>query len=296
MNLIGILNNGEIKRLPLSRSIQDDLKSYYNDIKNSFLNKTRVEFQGTYKCEEEEIYELKGFDWRNKIKYNSLSDFDFNSILTISTINVNEIYNIKILIAMTESYLIFQSIDSRKFIKPNSFLFYSDNTFNYEDKKGIKLDNKVDALLEIESNTVLFNSFHNASKIFDLFEIFREATNEELEEFQKHELFSDGLTLDKINNRLRKKIFLIQKNGILNKIKQNYNIVKNYANEVGLSTYFNDNNNNKIVIPSDLSELTKLINFLNEDLYKSPISGVIYESNSKKLVGKKDFNDSPESQ
>ena len=194
---------------------------------------------------------------------------------------------------MTEGYLIFQSIDSRKFIKPNSFLFYSDNTFNYEDKKGIKLDNNIDTLLEIESNTVLFNSFHNASKIFDLSEIFREATNEELEEFQKHELFSDGLTLDKINNRLRKKIFLIQKNEILNKIKQNYNIVKNYANEVGLSIYFN---NNKIIIPSDLSELTKLINFFNEDLYRSPISGVIYESNSKKSVGKKDFNNSPKSQ
>ena len=42
MNLIGILNNGEIKRLPLSRRIQDDLKSYYNNIENSFLDKKRV--------------------------------------------------------------------------------------------------------------------------------------------------------------------------------------------------------------------------------------------------------------
>lgn len=279
MNLITILNSGTIKRLPLSQDVQDKLKLHYEDVQNRFLSiRKRVEFQGNYKCEDDEIYKLEGFDWRNKIKFNSLNDFDFNNILTIGTISINEIDNIKILIAMTEGYLIFQSMDNRKFIKPNSFLFYSKKTFNYEDKKGIKIDDNIDALLEIDSNNFLFNSFHNASKIFDLSDNYREATKEEIDNFSGHIIFQGKIDVNNLNHKLRKKIFLLTKNNILDKVIQNYEVVKDYAKQLGLECF----NKDKINIPTDNKQLHKLINFLNEDLYKSPISGSIYESNSKK--------------
>ncbi len=279
MNLIAIINDRKIRRLPLSNGIQEDLIKHYNGVKETFINDTlKVGFEGNYKCEDNEIYELKKFDLNNNIYNCDLNNVIFNNLITLNQIDNNDIENIKILIAVQDKYLIFQSMDNRKFIKPKSFLIFSNNTFNYEDKKGIKIDNNIDCIVDLNSKSLLFTSFHNASKIFNLSDIYREATKQEIDEFCKQKIFNGELKEENLTSTIRKKIFLISKNNILQYVKKNFQQVKNYAEELGIDCFKDE----KIKFPEDKEGIKKLINFLNEDLYKSPISNTIYESNSKK--------------
>jgi len=283
MNLIAIINDGKIRRLPISQDVQNELISHYNRVKENFIsNKTRVNFEGIYKCEDNEIYELNEFDWKEKIKNCNLTNEGFENLITLNQIDNNDIENIKILIIKDDHYLIFQSMDNRKFIKPKSFLFYSNNTFSYEDKKGIKIDDNIDCIIELNSNSLLFTSFHNASKIFDLTDNYREATEEEIDRFSNYGIFTGELNREYLTSTMRKKIFLIGRNNILQKVQQNFQRVKEYAEQLGIDCF----RDNLIEFPQDKEKMKLLINFLNEDLYKSPISNEIYESNSKRRYNK----------
>ncbi|HAF07555.1 MAG: Uncharacterized protein XD76_0249 [candidate division TA06 bacterium 32_111] len=278
-------NSSNIRRVPISQDIQNELESHYKNILKNFLDeKDKVEFDGNYKCEDDEIYELEDFDWEKKIKNCDLTKEDFKNIITLNIISNDDFEKIKILIVSQivsqDNYLIFQSMDNRKFIKPKSFLFYSNNTLNYEDKKGIKIDGNIDCIIELNSKRLFFTSFHNASKIFDLSDYYREATKTEINEFFSNEIFDGKIESDNLTSNIRKKIFLILKNETLQKVNKNFQQVKNYAEELGIDCFKKD----KIELPKDNKKLKEIINFLNEDLYKSPISNAIYESNSKKMI------------
>lgn len=288
MNIFAILENGELQRLTLSQNIQNELDNFYNTSKEKFLrDKEVINFEGDYKAGENEIFRIDEFNWLGKIKHleaNHRTNVDINNPLQFSQLENDMIENIKILIIDLAHYIIFQNVDNRKFIKPRSFLIYSENTFSFEDRSGIKLDENIDAAVNKSNGELLFNSFHNASKIFDLSEYYREATDDEVQNFLNDELFEvDGpIDINNLNQNTRKKIYLIMKNRTLKNVRNNYPAVKGYAISLGLNDCFTDD---KIVIKSGDKKLIKrLIDFLNEDLYKSPISGLIYVSNSKRKV------------
>ncbi|MFN4298777.1 MAG: hypothetical protein ACK4EX_03490 [Thermaurantimonas sp.] len=264
-----------IKRISISGDIQNDLSGYF--IVDNLLKAEQIEFSGEYKPDEGQVLYINNFDFVHR---NELS-------LTCETITVDEIVNIKYLFfKYDENTIVFQTFDNRKIIKPEKWLLiYSNDTFSKIDNKGLTIDSKIDALFIINEKKLLFTSYHNASKIFNLNDYFKEATDSEVKNFYQTDIFIDNnsLELNKFNSRMRKKIFLISKNGILDKVKENFETVCGYAKELGLENMF-DEINKKIKFPSNEKEIGKLIDFLNEDLFKSPISNSIYETNSKRKL------------
>lgn len=276
MNLYAILrNSNEIKRISLSQEIQNQLTDYINQTVNeieSIDKEKKVEFDGQYKPEDDQILFINKFDDPNrnlyKIDANMLTDEEIDEIKAI-------VYYFK------ENKIAYQNFDSRKIIKTNKFsLIYHSDTFSKLENKGIILDNRIDALLL--GNVLYFNSFHNATKIFDLSAYFKEATDKELDELRNMpEINFQGINnYELFDSRMRKKIYLIMKNNVVQEVINNYNKVKDYAISIGIRNVFDDNNP-KIIFPNDKNKLKDLINFLNDDLYKSVITGKIYETNSK---------------
>lgn len=76
---------------------------------------------------------------------------------------------------------------------------------------------------------------------------------------------------------------MIQKNEVLEKVKKNFDIVYEYSRNIGLENMF-DKENKKINFPQDKKSLERLIKFLNDDLFISPVTGILYETNSKKPI------------
>jgi len=62
-------------------------------------------------------------------------------------------------------------------------------------------------------------------------------------------------------------------------IKPNLQEIISYANSLGIAI---ETDRGKIVFPDDKNKINDLLDFLNEDLYKSFLTGNLYEVNSKR--------------
>ncbi len=281
INLFAILKSEDlIKLINISSNIQNELTSIKN-IAEHFLNNERIPFDGQYKPEDDQILEIKNFHLPFRI--------DFDNPLNLQKIDLSDIDLIKGIIISDKDLLGFQCFDRRKIIEPNRLnIIFRNNTFSKLEDKGIIIDNKLDAVFSKQNNSLLFFSFHNASKVLDLSEYYREATDREINSFLANEIFSDipPNINESIDTRIKKKIFLIKKNNVMEILKEEkiFREVVKYSKNLGLSDYF-DSSTRKIKIPNDKKEFKKVISFLNEDLYKSPISEIIYETNSKRKFG-----------
>jgi hypothetical protein len=281
MNILCRLNskteNDNLRRITLSNDLQNQLSEYLSAAIDFFKKAKQIEFNGEYQPNENEVLLINNFDFPLK---------EYDNIINIPLLKEKEIDYVKYIIFLNESSLIFQTFDSRKIIKTEKlYLLYSSETFSKIDKKGLIIDAKIDALFMKNEKKLLFISYHNASRIFDLSIYYREATDKEIEDFKGNSIFKDAEKVDisLINSRYRKKIFQIINNDVLTKIKNNLNTVFNYAKEIQLDEFF-EKTESKIIFPQEKKDIEKLISFLNDDLYKSPINDLIYETNSKKKV------------
>lgn len=283
MNLFALIKNqkDEIKRISLSNKLPKELYKYISPSIEEIKEKEAILFSGEYKPDEDEVLKIEGSDlpW---------GDINFDNPLTLDVIEEDEIENIRGIIFSNNKDVAIQCFDNRKIIKPAGFnLLYSKNTFSKIEHKGITIEQKVDILYNRETKDLYFYSFHNASKIFDLSNRYREATDQEVTEFIKSDIFSleEDLDASLLNQRMRKKIYLIQKNDVLSLVKSRFSEVIDYARQLNITLKLNENND-KIVLPKDKTSIKNIINFLNDDLYKSPITENIYETNSKRNIKK----------
>ncbi len=276
MNLYALLKNNDINRVQLSDELQNDLNDYFDGTIITFTSKTEIQFNGEYKPEDNQILTITDYDLPFSI--------DFNNPLKIERLTNDKIESIKGLIVNNNDFVLFQTFDNRKIIKPEKWhLIYSSNTFSKIENKGITIEQKIDVLYKIHEKKLLFFSYHNASKIFDLSDYYRGATNNEINNFLNNDLFSTSeININLFNSRLRKKVFQIEKNKVLEKVANKIEEIKNYANSIGIQ--LNLDSSNKIVFPSDKKEIEQFIYFLNDDLYKSPITEFCYETNSKRKI------------
>ncbi len=271
MNLYVSLKDSTKKRISISQEIQEELDEYINPSIIEFKeNKNHILFDGQYKADEDEILYIDNY-----------SDPLIEQLnIDNETIKNTEIENIKCLILkINNSIFAFQNFDNRKIISNKFSLIFSKETFSKLNNKGIIINKNIDALLY--NNQLFFLSFNNVSRIFDLDKFYREISDKEIDELENSGVFSKSLNKDNLDSRIRKKLYLIKRNKILDIVKDKYKDIKTYANRIGLGDCFQ---NNKIQVPDDKKGLKELINFLNDDLYKSSITDLLYETNSKRKI------------
>ncbi len=288
MNITAMLRTKEqpiIKRVRISQSIQQELRGYVFSPLDNYLSYERVEFTGEFKPDNDQVFVIENF----KLPFNI--DFTSNTI-NLETLQIDEIQNIYGLIFSEpeKNEIIFQTFDSRRILGRRGFeLIHHNNDFTKFDEKGIIVDKKIDGVYLKNEQTLLFRSFHNISRLFDMKDYYREATNEEIEEFGNNELINIENIEDLhqiADTQIRKYIYLIQKNGILTNLQERDRFLKakEFANKFEIGNFF-DENKQKIIVPIQDKRKTKLLlKFLNEDIYEAPITDNKYETNSKRKI------------
>lgn len=275
MNLFALLKDEQIKRISINQEIQRQLDDYIKDSIHQFVNKERIDFDGQYKPENNQILLISDYNlnYLNKL------------VIDAEILLKNDIEQIKCIIFFynkNKNQIGFQIFDNRKIINPSKFsLIYDSNTFSRLNSKGITISNTIDVLFD--NNQLLFVSYHNASRVFDLSKYYREASDAEIEKLRNSDVieFSQDIDNNQFDSIMRKKLFLIQKNNVLEKVKSQFDEVRKYASNFDIGECFN---NDRIILPKDKKILKNLINFLNDDLFKSPITNLLYETNSKKSL------------
>ena len=142
-----------------------------------------------------------------------------------------------------------------------------------------------DILAILDSNKKLkFRSFQRLRHIFDMDSYFKEATDEELNNFvnncSKLEVIQ-GFDIQEIDDTMiRKKIAIINKADILN----NYSVdeLKVAAHSIGYPLPLNKSGD-KIQLPNNKKQFKDLLQFLSSNIYEDPISHATRITNSSRL-------------
>ena len=288
-NLFALTSNPakRIVRFELSSTVQADLTKYIKTQETTFDEiEQEIEFNGKYKPDQGEVLYIDNYDDIDGLKVAIENPLSFELVEPTEQF----FYEIKALftgyaISSGNIKILLQNFDRRKIISTNGLsIFHSSNVYKKIEGIGLTVDYKLTAT--IENNRLKFYSFHMARQMFDLSEYYKEATDEDVIEFVEQDIIQtiDTENLIKMSDSwVRGKISLIQQSGILSSIP--LNDMKAVAIEFNIPfETVTDNSNEVIKIPNNKSDLKKLLRFLDEDYYKSPLSKTNFVTNSKRVV------------
>ena len=157
--------------------------------------------------------------------------------------------------------------------------FTDHNTFNALDQPAILIENKIHAVMT--QGRVEFKRFATLKQVFDLTEVYREATDQDVEEFLASPNINSGDAdlIGKLNATQRKLIFSIGRSDTINRVP--VQDLLDRAADVGLALPVQAG---RIELPSG-PELTKILKFLDNSVYKSPVDEFVYVANSRRRLG-----------
>jgi hypothetical protein len=174
----------------------------------------------------------------------------------------------------------FQHLDNHMYLTNKKRIVFSKNTFTEETGAGFILPDCIDCLLS--ERELLFRSFYNAKQIMDLSDYFNIATDEDVNEFLNLvslESHSTDSFIKNLNQSTRCRIYKINKARVLEKYSPEQ--ICNKAVGLGINIKID---NGKIMIPNDNKEQKSFFTFLDEGLYKGPLSESTYITNSKRKL------------
>lgn len=293
MKFFAILENGRfasrIMRFKLDQTAEELMKNVIdNAITNFELSNLEIPFSADYLPSQNEVFIIEKFDSGVNLK-SLLTNPNGVSILELDNkqdnISLNDIVGIIATDDINKRFII-QYFEKRNVIELSRSIIQriinNEHEFVAATSNGISLPTDVIAIID-SSNTLKFKSFQRLRHIFDMDKYFKEATDEELNEFvvncSKLEAVQ-GFEIEKIDDTtIRKKIAIINKSGVLN----NYSVdeLKNAAAKVGYPLPVNSEGN-KIQLPNNKKQFKDLLQFLSSNIYEDPISHATRITNSSR--------------
>lgn len=286
MNLFAIIedqNLQAVSRIPLSQGLQDEVGDIFTDLANSFFeDKNFIPFDGNYNTGQDELFEIPNYPLSQDILNSGINALNYE-ILDIEEVEgrVKAIYA-SIPDGRNGNQFCFQYFDSRKIIANRGVnLFLDGETYSRYEKRGIVITNDVTAMYR--NNNLYFSSYFNTRKFLDLIDYYQEATDQDVNEFADTGIFifeDPAGFRENLNSILRKKIKSIQQRGVL--VNVPVNDISNQARQFGIEVQIE---NDRMSIPNDKDFVNRLIKFLDEDYFVTPLTHRKCVTNSKREIG-----------
>lgn len=231
-----------------------------------------VGFDPGYKLHEDECFEIQGFPisddllgfCRQPLSAERVNAGDFADLPIKGIVGYD--------FSGGQQKLYFQNFDSRRVLVPGRrfavFQIADASTFKELNTSVLLLGAAIAAVWD--NGVLRFKSFHLAKQIFDLSGYFTEATDEQIGSFVNHSRLkcaSLGKFIDACNTWSRTKIALILRGGILDRATGE--LIREAAAAVAFEVPMDGD---QIVLPEEKAALRSLLQFLDEDIYRGPLS------------------------
>lgn len=284
--LAAIIKTGQqvqLLRIPLHQALQNTLAENWQAQYDAFMDDVHeIDFDAGYQPEAHERFCLEGYELPDWLQgENSLTVPDLDAI------NQNEelVESIKGIAAFArndqgEELIIFQNFSRSHVIRPGGFLFLQNNTYETAQHKGLTLDGKLSAVYEVGQQKLLFHSFRTTNTFLPLADFYEEASEQEIRGVLDHNRLApedaEALAVS-ANQWFRKRFAMLRDSGILDNFTaiQIQEHSEGYEVDVQLE-------GDKIVFPVDKQEAKRLLQFLNEEIFRGAITETLYETNSKR--------------
>ena len=286
MNLFALTSvpGARIVRFPLTADLQVEVETVFADQLQAFeadIAET-IPFDGRYIPDQGELLVIEDFvdvDGLQDAVINPLNYEPFDPGL--HTFDAVKALFTGVAANGTNRVLV-QCFERRRLIANRGLaMFFSGDTFRKMSDAGLTLDTRLLAVLD--GTALKFQSFHFLRRVFDVSEHYKEATNEEVSAFATHAKLSVenvATFADSAGQLVRKKIGLILQSGVLDNFTTEQIVASAQSFNVAIAT----GADGRIVLPTNKTELRRLLRFLDEDYYESALSQTRYVSNSKRIA------------
>jgi hypothetical protein len=284
--LAAIIKQGtemRLLRIPLHQNLQRMLAETWQEQYDSFFDGIdEIDFNPGYQPEDHERFCLEDYEVPP-----GLTHEDSQTVADLDAITNNErlVDSIRGIVAFAknekgEELVLFQKFSRSHVIRPGRFLFLQNNTYETSQRPGLTLDNKLSAVYLPAEKKLFFHNFRTANTFLPLADFYEEASEEQIRNVLKHKLLApedaDALATDS-NQWFRKRFAMLRDSGVLDEYsaRQIQQRSTGYDVDVRISK-------GKIVFPAEKPVAKKLLQFLNEELFRGAITATLYETNSKR--------------
>lgn len=276
--LYALLNNGQLRYVDLAEEIVDSTEELFLRAADELMteNTEQIVFDGRYVIRDDE----------NEISYITMDlPAEFGDIPDnqqgITTLDIeNDV--IKSVFLYHDGAFLFQMFSSGNLLY-NKFVvrfIEEQHSFNRMTDNAFIINNKIQAIHK--NGNLYFKSFPSASKIFDLRANMVSATEAEVVAFGNKDNISINLDWLKAhaNAKTRRLIKMITESGTLDTyMGLGRGQRRLLAESVNVDIAIQDD---KLILPPNVGKVNKILEFLNEDVYKGLISSNVFRTNSKR--------------
>lgn len=272
-----------LRRIPLHQKLQDALAESWQEQYEAFFDDIQeIDFNAGYQPEEHERFCLTDFDLPD-----CMAEETSETVAGLDEIGKDEeaLDAVRGIVAFArddqgEEVVLFQNFSRSHVIRPRSFLLLRNNTYESSQEPGLRLDQKLSAVYLPVEGKLLFQSFRIVNTFLPLADFYEEASEEEIQKVLAHERFAPVnavVTAADANQWFRKRFAMLRDSGVLDKysaaqIKKRSN---GYDVEIEIKR-------GKIIFPVEKPAAKKLLQFLNEEIFRGAITETLYETNSKR--------------
>lgn len=275
--------NTRLLRIPLHQGLQDTLAESWQGQYEAFVNEIdEIDFNAGYQPENHERFRLQDY---------TLPDFlageDRQSVPDLDAITMDDalLDSTKGLVAFVstddgQELVLFQNFSRSHVIRPGRFLFLQNDTYETAGRAGLTLDQKLSAVYSAAEGKLLFHNFRTVNSFLPLIEFYEEASEDEIREVLGHDLLApedaDALAVG-ANQWFRKRFAMLRDSGVLDEYSaaQIQRRSRGYDVDIHIA-------NDRLVFPAEKPAAKKLLQFLNEELFRGAITETLYETNSKR--------------
>lgn len=273
----------QVLLIPMDQTLQHKLAVSWETQLDEFVEGMQeIRFNAGYQPEEHEHFVIENYDLPTWLA--GITSANAASLGSVGT-SVDSLSAIRGLIGFArdaggDELVLFQNFYRSHVIAPGRFLLLRKGTFETTEQPGLQLENKLSAVFKHQDGKLLFRNFRSVNTFLPLAEFFEEASEEQIREVLCHARLApvsvEALAVE-ASQWFRKRFAMLRASGVLDKYtpKEIQTRAKGYDVEVRVVK-------GKIVFPEEKAAAKKLLQFLNEEIFRGAITETLYETNSKR--------------
>lgn len=280
-NLFALCKNKsqyEVKRIPLNEGLQCQIAKMFDVQKEALLaNKQEVEYSGDWKPDDDEIFVLPLTE-----EFRPICDtYNYNFLLQpVLDLQDYESSPIKALFGSDDNgrTIMVQKFSPSQYLTHQFSIFLDGRVYNKIDTPSINIANQLTCI--ISDGCVKFTNLGNMRSIFDMKEIYAEATDGDIDAFAAN----SQICVENVDNlkhtatqNIRKRIHNLLKAHTLDKYSAAD--ICERAQAQGFADLITIENS-QIAFPNDTKQIVKILSFLDEKLYKGAFTHDTIMANS----------------
>jgi hypothetical protein len=284
VNLLAVCKNAgltSLKHVRVTAEVQNQLEGIFIQQEQEFLEGITEEvlFDGGWSPEPSELLYAELTD-----EALTVQNLAFGNVVALETIDATNFRQegIKALLVPIltpgNTRLLLQNFSAMQLLDQRFNLFLQGDVFSRLNEPGFAIGTSLAGT--ISNNRIKFRHYQKIKRIFDLANLYKEATDAQLDDFCGNvQLHVEDASAFKAqaDQRMRKLVNAVMQSGTLSQYSAQQ------IAQAALATGFTVNvNHDKIVLPASKADAKALLHFLDDGLYRSSLTQVLFMTNSKR--------------